>query len=182
VESVRYTDGVVTIRRLEADDLARDLEAKDEEQIRRLWLPGQREKWEAMTDDEQRAHALAGLVATRDAFGPGPKWEFAVDGPDQPYVAYVDCDLANDQVPHGEANISYSCHPAHRGHGYVSRAVRLIVEFLRAHTAARRAHIVVDSENTPSIRVAHAVDALETERFINETGRTSVRHVLELDR
>jgi hypothetical protein len=115
VEPVRYTDGVVTIRRLEAEDLDLHVEATDDEQIDWLWLPGQREQWEAMSSDEQRAHTLSVLCANRDAFGAGPKWCFAVDAPNSRYVAYVDCDLANDHVPHGEANISYSCHPAYRG-------------------------------------------------------------------
>jgi len=182
VPPLAYTDGVVKIRRLEAEDLDRDLEAKDDVQIRWLWLPGQREQWAAMAPSEQRAHALAGLCSRRDAFGAGPKWEFAADGPGERYVAYVDCDLANDLVPHGEANIAYSCHPAYRGRGYVSRAVRLILDFLRDHTAAPCAHIIVDAENIPSLRVARAVGAVETERWVNDAGRTMLRHLLELDR
>ena len=73
------TDGVVTIRRQHVDDLDMDLAAKDEEQIRWLWLPGEREEWAAMTATERRDHARRGLQANHDAFGHGPKWIFAVD-------------------------------------------------------------------------------------------------------
>ena len=93
-----YSDGVVTIRRQHVDDLEADLAAKDDEQIRWLWLPGQREQWQAMTRDEQRAHAARTLTANHDAFGTGPKWCFSVDSTDASYVAYIDFDLANEHV------------------------------------------------------------------------------------
>ena len=176
------TDGVVTLRPQHVDDLDADLEAKDDEQIRWLWQPGERESWEAMTPDEQREHARRWLQGNHDTFGGGPKWTFAVDAGPVRYVAYIDCDLANEHVPQGEANIGYSVHPAHRGRGYMSRAVRLMVEFLRANTAAPRAHLVIDAENAASLRVAAAIAADETERFTNKQGRTQVRYVIPIGR
>ncbi len=133
-----------------------------------------------MTCDEQRAHATRTLAANRDAFGAGPKWCFSVDSADANYVAYVDFDLANAHVPAGDANISYSSHPAHRGRGYVARAVRLVVRFITEHTDAPRAHLIVDAENTASLRVAHAVAAAEVERWLDARGRTMIRHELRL--
>lgn len=180
VPSITYSDGAVTIRPQRVDDLEADLAAKDDEQIDWLWLPGQRESWESMTPREQRAHALRGLQTNETAFGTGPKWTFAVDTANDDYVAYVDCDLANEHVPHGEANISYSCHPAYRGRGYVSQAVRLAMQFLRDHTGARQIHIVADAENGASLRVPRSVGALESERWINERGRTMIRHIANL--
>jgi RimJ/RimL family protein N-acetyltransferase len=177
-----YTDGVVTIRRQRAADLEADLEAKDDEQIDWLWLPGERESWQAMTSEQQRAHARQGLQAGRDAFGTGPKWTFAADAGDAACVAYADCDLANESVPPGEANHSYSSHPFHRGKGYASRSVRLVLRFLQDHTAARRAHIIVDAENIASLRVARAVHATAGEQWVTDRGRTLVRHVLSLER
>jgi RimJ/RimL family protein N-acetyltransferase len=182
VEPVSYSDGRLTIRRLGVRDLEADLEAKDDEQIDWLWEPGHRESWEAMSPDAQREHARRTLQAAQDAFGPGPKWIFAVDTSTDEYVAYVDCDLANDKVPAGQANICYSAHPSHRGHGYVSGAVRLAARFLAEHTAADEAHIVVDSENLASLRVARSVGAPPTEKWTNEQGRVMIRHVLALRR
>jgi RimJ/RimL family protein N-acetyltransferase len=91
-------------------------------------------------------------------------------------------DLANDKVPLGQANISYSAHPTHRGHGYVSGAVRLAVQFLEESTAATEAHIIVDSESLASLRVVSSVGAMPTETWTNEQGRTMIRHVLPLPR
>lgn len=172
-----YTDGIVTIRRQTPEDIGADLEAKDDEQIDWLWLPGQRERWEAMTPDEQRNHAIQVLRANHNVFGTGPTWTFAVDAAGTTCVAHVDCDLANQDVPPGEANISYSSHPAHRGRGYVSRAVRLILEFLHDHTGAREAHIITDADNRASRRVAAAVGARPAQRWVTERGRTMIRHV-----
>lgn len=177
VPPLTYTDGAVTIRPQRAGDVDRDLEAKDDEQIDRLWLPGQRSAWEAMSVVEQRAHALRGLEANGDAFLTGPRWSFAVDAGEAESVAHVECDLANPHVPRGEANLSYSCHPAHRGQGHVSRALRLVLRFLGDHTGARTAHLIVDATNDASLRVALAVGGRASGSWSDEHGRTMVRHV-----
>jgi RimJ/RimL family protein N-acetyltransferase len=180
VPPVSYTDGVITIRPLRVDDIDRHMEAIDDDQIDWLWLPGDRQHWEAMTPGQQRERNLKYLQESQDSFGAGPKWIFAADLADASYVAYVDCDLANTIAPAGEANISYTGHPAYRGQGNVSRAVRLITRFLRDHTGAGSAHIVVDATNRASLRVVRAVGAQESERWVDEYGRTMVRHVLPL--
>ena len=180
VPPVRYTDGVVTIRRQRPDDIDRHLEAIDNVQIDWLWEPGDRQKWEALTPAQQRARNMQHLRTCHESFGTGPKWTFSADSASATYVAYVDCDLANDHVPPGEANIAYTAHPAHRGRGNVSRAVRLIMQFLRDHTGAHTAHIVVDARNTASLRVPPAVRAVESERWQDKYGRTMIRHVADL--
>jgi RimJ/RimL family protein N-acetyltransferase len=172
VPPLSYGDGVVRIRRQRAADLEADLEAKDDEQIDRLWLPGQRAAWEAMSGADRRAHALRGLLAGAEGFRTGPRWTFAVDTADAGAVAGVACDLANVDVPPGEANISYWCHPDHRGNGYVSRAVRLVLAFLADHTGAREAHLLVDADNQASLRVASAVAARPAGPVIDERAAT----------
>lgn len=97
------------------------------------------------------------------------------------YVAYVDCDLADDHVPAGEANISCAAHAGYRGRGYVSRAVRLVLRFLGDHAGAREAHLIVDAENVTSRRVARAVGPAPIEQWASEQGRTIVRYVAPLD-
>lgn len=177
-----YGDGRVTIRPLSVEDLDMDLAAKDEEQILWMWEPGERESWESMTPDQQRSHALEGLREAHDSFGPGPKWRFAVDAEGVSYVAYVDCDLANPHVPFGQANIAYAAHPAYRGRGYVSAAVRLVLRFLADTTEATVAQISVDEENAASLRVARAVGAREVGRWTNARGREMIRHVIAVPR
>ena len=65
VPPLSYTDGVVTIRRQRADDIDRHLEAIDDEQIDWLWEPGDRQKWEALAPDQQRARNLRGRTMIR---------------------------------------------------------------------------------------------------------------------
>jgi RimJ/RimL family protein N-acetyltransferase len=178
--SVSYFDGVATNRRQETSDLARDLEAKDDEQMYWLWEPGQRERWLTLNAMEQRAHVLETLKHNHATFDTGPKWCFSVDASDESYVAYVDCDLANDRVALGEANISYAAHPNFRGRGYVTRAVLLVVRFLKENTSAREAHIIVDRRNVASLRVAQAVGAIKAGESTRDDGRTMLDHVIEL--
>ena len=180
IPPLTYTDGTVTIRRPHPRDIDADLSAKDEQQISWLWLPGQRELWDAMSPAEQREHAATGLQSNHDSFGFGPKWTFAIDAGSNHAVGHVDCDLANGNVPTGEANVSYSAHPDHRGNGHVSAAVRLLCQFLIDHTSAREAHIVIDPENVASLRVARAVGAVEGEPFVDDRGQPRVRYIRPL--
>jgi RimJ/RimL family protein N-acetyltransferase len=181
VPPLTYTDGRVRIRRREpAADLDADLSAKDPEQIRWLWLPGDEGRWRSLSPAEQRAHALAGLERTAVDFGRGPKWTFSVDADGSRHVGHVDCDLANEHVPAGEANVSCSTHPDHRGRGVATGAVRQVLRFLADHTGAPRAHLIVDERNAASRAVAAAVGAVEVERWVDPFGATMVRHVREL--
>jgi RimJ/RimL family protein N-acetyltransferase len=175
-----YSDGTITIRSQRVGDINAELRARDSEQMRWLWSAGQRDLWDALSPTAKRSHVLRILRIHHDTFGSGPKWVFSVDVGAVNSVAYVDCDLANDHVPRGEANISYAAHPTHRGHGYVSRSVRLVLRFLRENTGAREAHIIIDERNISSLRVAVAVGAQAVERWTNEDGHTLVRHVIRL--
>jgi RimJ/RimL family protein N-acetyltransferase len=182
VPPLSYSDGVVEIRRQRPDDLDRHLGAIDDAQIDWLWLPGERQLWEAMAPERQRAHQLAHLRRSQDTFGEGPLWRFSVDAEDEQYVAYVDCNLASPQVAAGEANISYVSHPSFRRQGFAGRAVVLVLAFLADHTGAREAQLLIDAENEASLGVAHQVGASERERFVDTDGRTKVRHVIEIRR
>ena len=175
-----YSDGVVTIRRPRVADADAQLTTIDDEQIRWLWRPGEREQWAAKTPEEQRAHTAQFLRTVVDAFACGPKWTFSVDTRDAAHVALVDCDLAKANVAPGTANIAYACHPAHRGHGYVTRAVRLLLKFLAEHTGAREAHILVDPDNLASLRVASAIGATAVETFTTADGERNIRHVVQV--
>ena len=174
-------DGFV-LRPLGPSDLDVHLAAIDDEQIRWLWEPGDGDRWYAMTPQVQRERQRKYLEATYNEFGPGPKWAFAMDAPDAAYVVYIDCDLAIPDAPPGSANISYSCHPAHRRKGYTVRAIGLVCEFLRQETAATEANLAVELDNAPSLGVVRAVGASEVSRYVDQHGRTMIRHVLPLRR
>lgn len=181
VPPTTYTDGTVTIRPFAPGDAETHLAGIDDEQIRWLWRPGEREQWAAMAPDEQAAHQqrwVAGLVERQ---GRGPYHAFAVVAGGV-HVGYVDADLANPNAPAGEANVAYAMHPAHRGRGHAARAVRLLLRFLADHTGATDAHLAVEPANEPSLRVARAVGAREVERLHDTHGRTLLRHVVAVPR
>lgn len=54
------------------------------------------------------------------------------------------------------------------------------MRFLRDHTGARRAHLVIDKDNAAARRVAAAVGAIAYDSIADERGRTLLRHRLEL--
>jgi RimJ/RimL family protein N-acetyltransferase len=167
-----YTDGTVTIAPWRLDDVEAHVAGTDEEQIRWLW-PEHRADWEAKSHEERIEHVrgvFERAIATNDS---GPKWSFGVHV-DGVLVGHVDCDLANEHVPHGEANISYTIWPEHRGRGHAAAAARLVTEFVREHTGARQVHVLVDPANEASLRVARAIGAVEVDRSV------MVRHVIEL--
>ena len=78
-----------------------------------------------------------------ESFGAGPRWAFSADAAGTRCVGYAECDLASGRMPRGEACIRVSCPPAHRGMGYEQRAAGLVTRFLRDHTGAREAPLVI---------------------------------------
>lgn len=181
VPPLTYTDGVVTIRKPTEADAEPSIVATDEEQVRWLFQPEHRMLWAAKTPMEKLEHQRAHYRRVGAAFGAGPLWFFTIEAAGA-YSGHVEANLANPDVPHGEANVSYTCTPALRGRGHATAAVRLVVDFLRDHTGAREAHIVVSAGNEASLRVARAVGAVETERYVDDAGSTMVRHVMTITR
>ncbi|MEA3057037.1 MAG: hypothetical protein QOD30_2469 [Actinomycetota bacterium] len=174
VPPTAYSDGVVTIVPWRLEDVPAHVAGTDEEQIRWLW-PEHRGDWEAMSPEQRVEHVRGVFERAIAVNATGPKWSFGVHV-DGTLVGHMDCDLANEHVPNGEANISYTIWPEHRGKGYAARAARLVVDFIGDHTGAREAHVLVDPGNEPSLRVARAVGAQEVERA------AMVRHVLPVVR
>ena len=52
-----------------------------------------------MGAEDKKGPRRSGPTGETSRLGSGPKWTFSVDTTEVPYVAYVDCDLANDRVP-----------------------------------------------------------------------------------
>jgi RimJ/RimL family protein N-acetyltransferase len=98
-------------------------------------------------------------------------------------VGWVDHDShdAHEWLLPGQCNVGYHVFERHRGHGLATRAVRLLLELLRADEDIREAAFLVDAENEPSLRVARAVGATERERFANDDGRPQVLLVVAVE-
>ena len=179
VPSLTYRRRDVTIRRRQRDDLDMDLSGCDDEHIGWLWQPSEADQWETMTPSERRVHALTWLAGVSDSFGTGPRWTFSIDLMDASAVGGVDVNLASDHAPAGEANISYWVHPEFRRRRIAPVAVQLALQFLRDHTGTRRAHILVDPNNTPSLAVAASTGSTIGAMTVDQHGRSLLRHSLE---
>jgi RimJ/RimL family protein N-acetyltransferase len=103
------------------------------------------------------------IIAARDAafrrfIGDGsavptPEFCIVVDGA---VVGWVDHDRDDDRwwLAPEEVNIGYHVFPEHRGRGYATRAVRLMLAHLREDTEHRVATLLIHPDNVPSLRVA----------------------------
>ena len=104
---------------------------------------------------------VAALVAGRDAvfhrfLGPGdpspsPVACIVVDGV---VVGWVDHDHERAWLADDEVNVGYHVFAQHRGRGYATRAVRLLLEHLAVDTPWRTATLLIDAANERSLALA----------------------------
>lgn len=118
------TDGVVTIQTPVPDDVPILVAGRDEEFHR--WMGPGAEK-------------------------PDPTAVIVVGGE---VVGWVDFDSGHEWLGPGEVNVGYSLAPAHRGGGYATRAVELLVQHLAEETPHATATLSIDARNTRSLAVA----------------------------
>ena len=101
------------------------------------------------------------LVAGRDSvfhrfLGPGadepsPTACIVVD---DAIVGWVDFDIDRSWLEPGEVNVGYNVFASHRGKGYASRAVQLLLQHLALDTDHRVATLLIDPENEKSLALA----------------------------
>ena len=101
------------------------------------------------------------LVAGRDAVfhrfmgdgdpEPSPTACVVVDGE---VVGWVDYDIDRSWLDPGEVNVGYNVFAAHRGRGYASRAVELLLQHLAADTTYDTATLLIDPNNERSLALA----------------------------
>jgi RimJ/RimL family protein N-acetyltransferase len=84
---------------------------------------------------------------------PAPEYVIVVGGC---VVGWVDHDRDDDRwwLAPEEVNIGYHVFPEHRGVGYATRAVHLMLEHLRADTHWEFATLLIHPDNTASLKVA----------------------------
>jgi RimJ/RimL family protein N-acetyltransferase len=127
-------------------DVDAHLRGEDEEQVR--WLSGRRSTTESVVAWIERNHESWQRG--------GPVYNFGIVSPDGALAGMVEANtdpsVAMGQGE-GEANISYGLYPEARGHGYATRAVRLLLDFL-SDRSLLAAVIRVNPENKASLAVA----------------------------
>jgi RimJ/RimL family protein N-acetyltransferase len=80
-----------------------------------------------------------------------PKATIEVDGA---VVGWVDHDAAREWLLPGELNMGYQVAAEHRGKGYASRGLRLMLHHLAVDTDWQVATLLIDNDNAPSLAVA----------------------------
>jgi len=122
----RLSDGVVTLRPSTAEDVP-------------LIIAGR--------DDAFRRFIGQGSAV------PSPKFCIVVD---RSLVGWVDYDRDDDRwwLAPEEVNIGYHVFPEHRGRGYATRAVRLVLGHLREDPDVGVATLLIHPDNSPSIALA----------------------------
>ena len=83
---------------------------------------------------------------------------------DDEVVGWIDADPNSPQLAEGETNIGYSVFAAHRGKGYATEALLLLVHHLRTDERVRTATMKIDPRNHASLRVAAKVGFDEADR------------------
>jgi RimJ/RimL family protein N-acetyltransferase/8-oxo-dGTP pyrophosphatase MutT (NUDIX family) len=132
------SDGVVTLRPWTDDDVVASVEGHDDEIMRWFGQP------EPPTYDDIREvfarHAEERAAGTRLGYG-----------------VHVDDRLVGgvEARPKGDVTLlSWWLYAGNRGHGYASRAVRLLADHALVDLGAKRVEAEVDPRNTASLRVA----------------------------
>jgi len=159
MEPHELSDGTIRLRPFRRADAERHLAGEDDEQVR--WLSGGRGTLRGVRDwiDANQRSWRAG----------GPVFTFAiVHAESGALLGMVEANPDYRRIAglhEGEPNISYGLYPDARGHGYASRAVTLVMDFLQVmdflpSRGIRRAVIRVDPRNTASVNVARRLGYL----------------------
>ena len=146
MKQVELTDGVIAMRPFRPEDAESHLAGEDEEQIR--WLSGGKSTLASV-----RSWIESNEKSWEDG---GPVFNFAIWSlADQNLVGMAEANTANlgiEGLESGDANISYGIYPRARGKGYATRAVNLLLQFLKSKKF-KRAVIRIDPRNTYSVTV-----------------------------
>jgi RimJ/RimL family protein N-acetyltransferase len=75
-------------------------------------------------------------------------------------VGFVDYDTDQEWLESGEVNVGYNVFAPHRGRGYATRAVRLLLHHLTVRTGYTMASLLIDPANVRSLALAARIGAM----------------------
>jgi len=160
------SDGVVRVDALTVADLDAHWAGEDEEQARRFgWYPRRSNL------EQVRTFLLETEQQWRDS---GPRRTWAIRSASTgALLGGCEVRLSSD----GSADVSWWIFPEHRGCGFASRAIRLMVRYAVDTLAVTRFVAFIEPDNLASRGVARSVGFAELE--LNTTGdRPMLRHEL----
>jgi RimJ/RimL family protein N-acetyltransferase/8-oxo-dGTP pyrophosphatase MutT (NUDIX family) len=136
------TDGVVTLRPWREDDIESAVAGHDEEIAHWFGFPVVTPSYDThqrAVDDWHRWYAEG-----------RSRVNFLVEAPDGGVAGNVEVQDHGD----GLGRLSWALYAGQRGHGYASRAVRMLVDYAFEQLHLKRLEAEIDPRNTRSIRVA----------------------------
>ena len=144
-ELSRLTDRTISLRPFKLEDAKEHISGEDAEQIN--WLSGGKSTLEGVQD----------WIKKNQQYweNDGPIFNFAIVNADNKLVGMIEANSSYEEIEglqKGDVNISYGLYPSARGKGYASRAVDLMISFLR-QKGFQRAVIRVDPNNKDSLKV-----------------------------
>jgi RimJ/RimL family protein N-acetyltransferase len=96
-------------------------------------------------------------------------------------VGWVDYDTEPTSLPPTAANIGDNVFAPYRRQGYATRAVLLLLEYLRDSTDIEQAVLAIDVGNEASFGVARAVGAVVDEQILDASGEVvTIHHLVAL--
>ena len=149
------TDGVVLLTPFRAED-ARTMVEWDHDPNIALWFD-----FPPLPPEHEHVEHVRGVIAQwHEDYAVGSRIAWAVRDPTNGrLLGSVELRPRQD----GAADVSYATHPAHRGRGFATRALRLACAWAFDHGFARLV-VEYDTRNVPSANVARGAGFVEIER------------------
>jgi len=160
----RLTDGVITLRPFRFEDIEAHVAGDDEASTR--WL----NEGHPSTLESTRAWIEKNQASWENG---GPVFNFAIEGvTDKKLVGMIEANTDYQSIEGcqaGDANLSYSLYPSARGKGFVTRALNLVLKFLK-QKGIKKVVIQVHPDNIASMRVPTRNGFLENGTVITKSG------------
>lgn len=172
---INPSDGVIRLRQFTLEDAEAQLAADDDENIK--WLN---------SGKKSTLESVRNWILKNQNFweNDGPVFAFAVELiSENKIIGAVEANTNHKNFPRfkeGDVNISYMTYPDYRRKGYASKAVLLILNFLKEKNF-KRAIINVHKDNKGSLKIPVKCEFIEIGSFIGKNGEEMIEFIKALD-